>query len=236
MGWGPVLQGRTAGRSSPPCARRRTTHAAIMAREVKPSLRRMFSTCPCAVRTEMTSRSAISGFERPSATNPATSVSRCVNGDGSADASAASASQVSVEGVRDHLLLGERRATPELGPEVAASPAGCAPDAPRRRRRPCERIPGVAHPDRVPDGVGGTESMAARRSRPCASATLARTSSATRDPHPVPQLGLDEQCLEQELGGPFELTGAERQLTQPRQGVRPPEGLADFLRRGDARR
>src|SRR2546430_1851401 len=60
-------------------ARCAATHAATCAREWKPSLLRICSTCPSAVRSEITRRSAISRLENPWATRSATSRSRGLN-------------------------------------------------------------------------------------------------------------------------------------------------------------
>jgi len=54
----------------------RAKSATTWAREVHPSLVRMCSTCPSAVRCEMTSSLAISRFDFPAATRLATSCSR----------------------------------------------------------------------------------------------------------------------------------------------------------------
>jgi hypothetical protein len=59
---------------------RRAIHAATCARELNPSLARIRSTWPSAVRLEMTSRSAISRLDRPLSISSATSSSRLVNG------------------------------------------------------------------------------------------------------------------------------------------------------------
>src|SRR5256714_3347083 len=61
--------------NSPPV----TVHVATCARDRTPSLFRMCSTCVSTVRSEMTSRSAMSRFVRPSATKAATSRSRLVS-------------------------------------------------------------------------------------------------------------------------------------------------------------
>ena len=60
---------------------RAVTQVAIWARDVNPSLRRMFSTCVSAVRGEITSVVAISLLVIPRATRLATSLSRGVSGD-----------------------------------------------------------------------------------------------------------------------------------------------------------
>ncbi|OYD60758.1 hypothetical protein BDB13_5637 [Rhodococcus sp. OK302] len=70
--WPPTnraVRARTQARPFRDCS---TTHAAICAREVKPSLLRMCSTWPCAVRGEITNVVAICLLVRPSATRSAT--------------------------------------------------------------------------------------------------------------------------------------------------------------------
>ena len=146
-------------------SRRSVTQAAIRERELKPSLRRMFSTWPWAVRTEITRRAAISGLDRPSATRSATSSSRLVSGDGSAGAGGGAASVVS--------SMANRTASSRLSwaPRRSSSRNRSLP----RRLRVCSRPS-----DR--DGVKakGCRSPTCRRPPRCASA--APSSRAARSP------------------------------------------------------
>ena len=225
------------GRATPcPSASRRwVTQAAIRDRELNPSLRRMFSTCPWAVRTEMTSRAAISGLDSPSATRSATSSSRLVSGDGSHGRGRWIRVGLRLEGEPDRVVQAELGPSAEqLAEPLLAQQRACLLEAVGPGRRERERVAGLRHADDVPDALGGTQQQRC----PLTSALRGRDASQgvqrDRHAHPVTQLLLQDDGLTEQRSGLLEVATGQLLLTQPGHRQRLHVALADLVCAGDA--
>jgi hypothetical protein len=148
----PTMASAASKDKPPPPPHRWTTHAAICAREVKPSLARMWATWWAIAWRLYLSRRAIAGLDRPSATSPATSSSRGDSGvaapvppGGHAPRRRRTARSAGRQGRRRPARTAPARPVPPAGP----------PAARRASSRAAPRKPWPGHRGRQRQGFGG---------------------------------------------------------------------------------